>query len=125
MDIVNIWDIEGTEFPAGRRTRVIVGPGSAIEARHFVQGYVMIYPEGYIPMHEHNEEETYMIISGQGEMTVGGENREVKSGDLVYIPPKTSHSLKNQGVDNMAMMFVYAPKAIAKHWQQEASGQLK
>ena len=35
---VNIWDIKGTEFPAGRRTRVILGQNGAMEGSKFCQG---------------------------------------------------------------------------------------
>ena len=31
-------DIEGTEFPAGRRTRVLVGVDSPLQAEHYVVG---------------------------------------------------------------------------------------
>ena len=43
MEKVNIWDIEGTEFPAGRRTRVILGQNGAMEGSKFCQGYVVVY----------------------------------------------------------------------------------
>ena len=43
MQKVNIWDIEGTEFPAGRRTRVILGQNGAMEGDKFCQGYVVVY----------------------------------------------------------------------------------
>ena len=42
MEKVNIWDIEGTEFPAGRRTRVILGQNGAMEGSKFCQGYVCL-----------------------------------------------------------------------------------
>ena len=53
MEKVNIWDIEGTEFPAGRRTRVILGQNGAMEGSKFCQGYVVVYKGGGIPEHEH------------------------------------------------------------------------
>ena len=43
MEKVNIWDIEGTEFPAGRRTRVILGQNGAMEGSKFCQGYVVVH----------------------------------------------------------------------------------
>ena len=49
MEKINgLIDIEGTEFPAGRRTRVVVGVDSPLQAQHFVQGIVMIHPGGAI-----------------------------------------------------------------------------
>ncbi len=43
MNKVNIFDIEGTEFPAGRRTRVILGDNGAIKGEcdlGFYQGVI-------------------------------------------------------------------------------------
>lgn len=121
----NMYQVKEMEFPTGRCTRVIVGKDSEIEAKHFVQGFVTIYPEGYIPSHKHNEEETYTILSGKGEMTVEGESKIVHEGDIVYIPSGQSHMLKNVGDKDLLMMFVYSPKVIAEHWQLELEGKLK
>jgi quercetin dioxygenase-like cupin family protein len=121
----NIFDIEGTEFPAGRCTRVMLGENGAVNGDHFCQGYVVIYPGGSVPAHEHPTVESYTILSGSGEMTVDGETLPVKAGDFVYIPVGLDHMLKNIGEDDMHMMFVYAPKMIVDHWAQEQKGELK
>lgn len=119
MQKTNYFDIEGMKFPAGRKTRVIIGPNGALEAEHFVQGIVDIYPNGSVPLHDHEEEEVYLILSGTGEMIVGEESRPVRTGDAVYIPPGKPHCLKNTGAENMQMLFTYAPKKIADHWDEE------
>lgn len=126
MKKVNIfYDIEGMEFPAGRRTRVIIGENGAINGEYFCQGYVVIYPGGCIPVHEHFTVETYTILAGEGEMTVGEETEKVSVGDTVYIDHDLPHGLKNTGDEKLHMMFVYAPKMVAEHWAQETSGELK
>ncbi len=126
MQKVNIFeDIEGTEFPAGRRTRVVIGENGAIDGEYFCQGYVVIYPNGTVPAHEHITVETYTILSGIGEMMVDGEVESVKSGDCIYIEKDKVHSLKNTGTEDMHMMFVYAPKMVAEHWAQESEGSLQ
>jgi quercetin dioxygenase-like cupin family protein len=126
MEKVNVFkEIEGTEFPAGRRTRVIIGENGAINGDYFCQGYVVIYPGGAIPIHEHVTVETYTILKGHGEMTVDDETEEVTEGDTVYIQSGKFHGLVNTGSEDMHMMFVYAPKMIVDHWAQESSGELK
>lgn len=125
MEKVNIFDIEGMELPAGRRTRVVIGDNGAIKGDLFCQGYVVIYPGGGIPMHEHGTVESYTIISGVGEMTVAGETTPLKAGDCVYVPRGEPHSLVNNGDADMHMMFVYAPKIVVDHWGEELSGKLK
>jgi mannose-6-phosphate isomerase-like protein (cupin superfamily) len=126
MEKVNIFrDIEGTEFPAGRRTRVIIGENGAMEAEHFCQGYVVIYPGGSIPMHDHSTEETYTIQQGEGRIVIGDEAETVGPGDAVYIRPGLTHGLFNTGETDLHLMFVYAPKMIVDHWAQEKAGILK
>ncbi len=126
MKKVNIFeDIEGTEFPAGRRGRVIIGENGAMEAEYFCQGYSVIYPGGGVPAHDHPTEETYTILSGTGEMMVDGETLQVKAGDCVYVDKHLNHSLLNTGDMDMHMMYVYAPKMVVDHWAQEMNGSLK
>lgn len=120
----NIFDIEGMTLPAGRNTKVFVGPQSEITAEQFVQGYVTIFPGGGIPAHDHGNEETYTILSGEGTMEVDGESKQVVAGDCVYVTSGQKHSLINTGSENMIMMFVYSPATIVDHWKQEQDGEL-
>ena len=125
MEKVCIWDIEGTEFPAGRRTRVILGQNGALKGEKFCQEYVVIYKDGSIPEHDHETVESYTILSGTGLMEVDGEIEPVKEGDCVFIPAWKKHALKNTGDEELHLMFVYAPSIIVDHWAQEQSGELK
>ena len=122
MERINVRQVEGTEFPAGRRTRVVVGPGAPLEAQNFVMGHVTIYPGGSVPLHVHEQEEVYYIAGGNGEMMVDEEKLPVGAGDFIYIRPHRSHQLTNTGTTEMVMMFCYAPKKIAEHWAEELKG---
>jgi len=125
MQKKNIWEIGGNEFPAGRKTRVMIGLNGAIRGEKICQGYVVIYPKGGIPEHVHMNIESYTILKGQGEMTVDGDTQHVKEGDFIFIPSGSRHALVNTGDKDMHMMFVYSPNTIVDHWAQEASGELK
>lgn len=125
MNKIRIMDVEGTEFPAGRRTRVLLGENGEINGDHFCQGYVVIYPGGSIPLHDHVTVESYTILKGHGEMTVDGETLPIEEGELVYMESGKPHGLRNTGDEDMHMMFAYAPKMIVDHWAQEQSGELK
>ena len=122
MDIVNVADIKGMEFPAGRSTRVIVGPDAPLEAEQFVIGNVTIYPGGSVPLHSHQQEEVYYIVAGAGSIAVDDESRSVQTGDCIYLKPQSNHMLSNTSTENMVMMFCYAPKTVAEHWAQEMKG---
>ena len=123
MDKINIFDIEGMEFPAGRRTRVILGQNGAIRGEKFCQGFVVIYPGGGIPEHNHETVESYTILKGSGVIEIDGEPERVQEGDFVFISSGKSHSLSNTGEEDMHMMFVYAPDIIVDHWAQEQINQ--
>ncbi len=125
MNKVNIFDIQGMEFPAGRRTRVMLGENGAINGEYFCQGYVVLYPCGCVPEHEHATVETYTVLQGTGVITVDGESQPMGPGDMVYIESGKPHSLINTGDTDMHMMFVYAPKMIVDHWAKESDGELK
>lgn len=124
MDIVKLSHVKGEIFPAGRHSRLLIGPGS-VEAEHFVTGHSILFPNGKIPLHSHENEEIYVILSGKGKMTVGDESEEVEAVSVVYIPPNTEHSLVNTGEENLTVLYVYAPAGIVDHWEQERIGKLK
>lgn len=60
--------------------------------------------------HVHDEsEQVYVIIRGRGTMTVGNEQTEVHEGDLVLVPPKTSHAIANEGDETLIYTSSTAP----------------
>ncbi len=119
MNVHQIDEVAGTLFPAGRHTRVIVGPGGPVEAEHFVMGHVTIFPGGAVPLHTHEQEEVYFIATGEGAIEIDGVQEPVKAGSYVYLKPACTHTLRNGGSGNMIMLFCYAPKGIVDHWREE------
>jgi len=124
MKIIKLADVAGDKFPAGRWTRVITGAGK-LEPKNFMMGYVVIFPNGKVPMHEHENEEVYTVLKGSGEMHVGEEVQRMEAVSSVYIPPNQPHSLVNTGDEDLEMMFVYSPATIVDHWAHERKGELK
>lgn len=119
MHVHHIDEVKGTRFPAGRCTRVIVGPEGPIEAQGFVMGHVTIFPGGSVPVHSHQQEEVYFIAKGQGAIEIDDQVEEVRAGSYAYIKPGNTHVLRNTGQEDMIMLFCYAPKGVVDHWQQE------
>jgi mannose-6-phosphate isomerase-like protein (cupin superfamily) len=52
---------------------------------------------GEVFPHTHPTHEFYFVMTGEGVMTIGEEQRDVVPGDLVYIPPDAVHSLRPTG----------------------------
>ncbi|MCS7235026.1 MAG: dimethylsulfonioproprionate lyase family protein [Armatimonadota bacterium] len=115
---IRIHEVEGWEFPAGRRTRVFAGL-AGLPARNFVMGHSQIYPGGGIPRHAHENEEVYVILKGIARMSVGDRSFEVTEGTAVYLPPNVPHELTNPGQEDVILMFVYSPATLVAHWEEE------
>ena len=50
---------------------------------------------GYVEPHSHPTHEFYYVLNGRGTMIIEGEeDREIRQGDLVHIPPDKVHSLR-------------------------------
>lgn len=54
-------------------------------------------------------EEIYFITHGCGRMRIEGEERDVKEGDAVAIPPGAKHKLWNTGVETLRLLCCCAP----------------
>ncbi len=98
MDIRSIENVE----PEGNHqdtapTWWLVAPGSmknSTQGGHLEHvAEFTVKAGGRIHSHRHPTHEFYYVIEGTGEMTIGGETRPIKVGDLVRIPPDEFHSL--------------------------------
>ena|ERR1700733_225732 len=63
-------------------------------------GYLELVNEFEVPgggevfPHSHPTHEFYYVLNGRGTMIIGDEERPISQGDLVYIPPDVTHSLR-------------------------------
>ena len=64
--------------------------------------------EQQIHAHEANEQ-VYVIVRGRGLMRVGDEQESVEAGDLVFIPPKTDHAIRNVGDEPLIYVSATSP----------------
>lgn len=54
-------------------------------------------------------EEIYFLLSGEGEMKVDDEVRQVGPGDAIWIPAGAEHSLTNNGNEDCILLVVASP----------------
>jgi mannose-6-phosphate isomerase-like protein (cupin superfamily) len=67
-------------------------------------------PGGETDEHFHrNTEELYLFTAGMGRMRLGDEERDVRAGDCVVIPPKVSHKLWAAGENPLVLLCCCAP----------------
>ena len=80
------------------------------------------HPEFKVPPHFHKSHaETFYVISGRVEWTVGGETHQLKAGDSVHIPANTVHSVKVLDGKDAHMLMVYNPGGYEEHMAREES----
>jgi len=59
--------------------------------------------------HKLKVSEIYYIIQGRGMMYVEDESREVKKGQVVYIPPNHSQKITNTGEEDLIFLCIVDP----------------
>jgi mannose-6-phosphate isomerase-like protein (cupin superfamily) len=65
-------------------------------------------------LHSHEEaEQVYVVVSGDGRMSVAGDTQTIQQGDLVMVPPATDHSIANDGHDELCCISVQSPPVSA------------
>ena len=80
------------------------------------------HPGFDVPPHFHKEHaETFYLMDGQFEWTVGGEKHLMSAGDLVYIPPNTVHSVHVVGNKDAHVLFIYQPGGYEHYETREMS----
>lgn len=125
MTIADLTQIKGRTYPARRLTQNLVGGLSPIQATNFSLGHVTLEPNGgQVPWHNQEQEEIYFVVEGSGEMCLGSERIDVKTGQAVYIPSGVFHQLTNTGDTPMRMIYCYGPAGDVAHWRQELDGTL-
>lgn len=61
------------------------------------------------PLHNHEPEQCYYIIKGNGLMIIENEQNIVKTGDAIHIPANKMHGLKNIGNEVLEYLTANAP----------------
>jgi mannose-6-phosphate isomerase-like protein (cupin superfamily) len=61
------------------------------------------------PIHNHEPEQCYYIIKGEGLMVIDNESQEVKKGDAIFIPSNSTHGIRNLGNEVLEYITANAP----------------
>jgi len=83
---------------------------------------LMLYlgPGGVMEPHDHENEEIYTILEGEGEGYFGqGKPVKVEPGMFVHMPPHAEHGLKNTGDRMMVVLVCTSPPVPAMDWDTE------
>ncbi|MEE4243635.1 MAG: cupin domain-containing protein [Desulfopila sp.] len=73
-------------------------------------GYFRLEPGQSGPKHLHeNEVEVYIVLQGNGKVTVGEEAVALHPGTVVYVPPEIEHQTINTGTCDLEFYGVFSP----------------
>lgn len=72
------------------------------------------------PHFHKSHSETFYILDGQVEWTVGGEAHVLSRGDAVHIPPNTIHSVKSLGTKPVHTLMFYNPSGYDDHLEEQS-----
>ncbi len=71
--------------------------------------WVDVSPGGEQPPHSHAPQQVYVITRGSGRIKVGNDEREVTTGQMVFIPPNTEHGIVNTGDETLTYISAATP----------------
>jgi quercetin dioxygenase-like cupin family protein len=103
--VLNI--VGGTDMPILRGVLGKVPSGPKARVRNFVANKELgtksdihenvISPGVIVPWHFHETEEVIVVLEGNGECRTETGTETYAGGDIIILPPRVKHSLKNSG----------------------------
>lgn len=81
-------DLQPLELAPGVTSRPLVGA-------NLLGSFVRYAPNSLAPLHAHEEEQLFILLEGEIELTLGGETRVMRAGDAAMIPAWVEHSARS------------------------------
>jgi len=94
------------EITGDREFRVLFAPGQGCAAATQFVGEI---PPGRAPFHSHTYDEVVLILTGEGVLHVGDEDRPLSPGSCLHLAPGTPHCLENTGQATLRVLGVFHP----------------
>lgn len=83
------------------------------QSERLLVGLNTLLPGQAQPLHDHpTQDKFYLVLSGSGAFTVGGEAHACAAGDLVMAPAGAPHSVANHGSEPLSFITVIAPAPV-------------
>ncbi len=109
MHVSNLADAEPFVTLDGSTIREVAGAVSLPAANQSL-AEATVPAGGATTEHYHRvTEELYLITAGTGRMRLDGEERDVRAGDCIVIPPGAPHQIVNSGDAPLRLLCCCAP----------------
>jgi mannose-6-phosphate isomerase-like protein (cupin superfamily) len=109
MDIQNLDRVPAFTTKDGSEIRELLAHRNS-GIRNQTLAEARVRPDTSTAPHYHpRTEEIYYILKGEGEMTIGDEQRSVGPADAIAIPPGQIHTIRNTGNEMLVFLCCCAP----------------
>lgn len=82
--------------------------GGAVGTADFTVGVTELEVGGWLGHHRHEPAEIYYVLSGEGTLSIDGQDHPVRAGTAAYIPGNSEHAIRNTGSDQLRFFYVFA-----------------
>ena len=86
--------------------RTVFGDSSA--ETDFTAGVTELEPGGWMAGHRHEPAEIYYVVSGEGKLTIEGEEHAVSAGTAAHIPGNSEHAIRNTADAPLRFFWAFA-----------------
>ena len=116
-------------FRATDTGTILLGPGdiytllatTAETDGDYIALEALVPPDGGPPLHVHHDQiETFYILEGEMEMTLGDQVYEAKAGDYVHVSRGTPHRFVNRSRTTTKMIFTFVPAGDIEEFFRES-----
>lgn len=99
-----------TPAPHERELKVLISPSLQEGVEGLAVGMTILPPGQSSSFHSHDVEcETWIIVSGKGEVRVGDEREPVGPESVIFLPRNIKHQIINTGQETLRMFWIYTP----------------
>ena len=96
--------------PHKRELKVLLSPSLQVDVEGLSVGMTILPSGKSSSFHSHDVEcETWIIVSGEGEVRVGEERELVGPESVVFLPRNIKHQIINNGQEPLRMFWIYTP----------------
>lgn len=85
----------------------LIGTPAIPTTSGFVIGVAEFSSTEFGELQVHEDQEAIYVLSGHGEYYLDGKTFYVKPGHAIYVPPKTSHSLRSLGATPVKVLYAH------------------
>jgi len=109
MHLSKLEDLEPFTTLDGSTIREIAGPAWTPARNQSLAEATVPVGGRTVPHYHRVTEELYFFTAGSGRMTLGDEERDVRAGDCVVIPPGLPHQLINESGEPLVLLCCCSP----------------